>query len=191
VAALTLAAVVLAGDATASSPETQQRIVIAFHPRSGTFVLTPITSGRIRTDSGTYGSCCWTRCFLSRDGQSIEVDNPTVSFTGKRGTFTWHERISYIDSNNDYTVATAVWTIVHGTGAYTHLEGHGQEAAVDRTAEGREVAAQAEGLVDLGPVDAPGPNPEATRSGPPGPATAPQRTACCSKESLLEDNRGC
>jgi hypothetical protein len=150
VAALTLAAVVLASGATASSTEAQQRIAIAFHPRSGTFVLTPITSGRILADAGTYGSCCWTRRFLTRDGQSIEVDNPTVSFTGTRGTFTWQERITYIDSNNDYTVATAVWMIVHGTGAYAHLEGHGDEAAVDRTAEGREVAAQAEGLVDLG-----------------------------------------
>jgi hypothetical protein len=145
-----LAAVVLAGGAAAGSAQKQQRIEIDFHPSTSTFALTPLTSGPIGRDSGTYVPCCWTRRFVTRDGESMEIDNPTLVFTSKRGTFTWNERITYVDSNNDYTAATAVWTIVHGTSAYAHLEGHGREAAVNRTAENLEVAAQAEGLVDLG-----------------------------------------
>ena len=148
-AALVVVATVLAGGATADSAVMQQRIAIAFHPKSGTFVLAPLTSGPIRRDSGTYRACCWTRRVLTRDGQSMEIDNPTVAFRGTRGTFTWDEILTYVDSDNDYTVATAVWTITSGSGAYARLEGHGREAAVNRTAEDREVAAKAEGLVDL------------------------------------------
>jgi hypothetical protein len=135
--------------ASAASSEKHQRIAIAFNQPAGTFVLTPLTAGPIRRDSGTYNSCCWTQLYSIRDGQSIEIDNPTVSFTSKRGTFTWHERITFVDINNDYTVTTATWTIAAGgTGAYAHLEGHGREAAVGKT-DGGEIAAKAEGLLDL------------------------------------------
>ena len=114
-AALVLAAVVLAGGATAASAGKQQRIVIAFQPKSGTFALVPLTSGPILRDSGTYSACCWDAPASSRVTPSRwEIDNPTVAFTGKRGRFTGYERITYVDSDNDYTVATAVWTIAHG-----------------------------------------------------------------------------
>jgi hypothetical protein len=145
VAALAVAAVLLAGVAPANSFTRQQRIAIAFDQKSGTFVLTPFAPGPLLRDSGTYTSCCWTKRYASRDGQSIEIDDPTVTFTGTRGTFTWHERITFVDINNGYTVATATWTIASGTGTYAHLEGHGREAAVNRADRG-EVAAKAEGL---------------------------------------------
>lgn len=148
-AVLGVAAALLANVAIADSARKQQRILIDFHSLAKRFVLTPLSSGPLRRDSGPYTSCCWTRRFYTRDGESVEVDNPTVFMTGKRGKITWHERISYVDINHDYTVSTAVWTIVHGTGAYAHLEGHGREAAVDRTVQNEEVAAEAEGLIDL------------------------------------------
>lgn len=148
VAALAVAAALLAGVASASSPAKQQRIAIAFSQKAGTFVLTPLAPGPILHDSGTYTSCCWTERYSIRDGQSIEIDDPTVSFTSTRGTFTWHERITFVDINNGYTVATATWTIARGTGAYANLEGHGREAAVNRTGGG-EIAARAEGLLYL------------------------------------------
>lgn len=147
--ALAVGAVVSAGVATSGSGGKQQRILIDFHSLAKRFVLTPVKSGPLRGDSGPYTSCCWTRKFYTRDGESVEVDNPTVFMTGKRGKITWHERIRYVDIDHDYTVSTATWTIVHGTGAYAHLEGHGREAAVDRTVENVEVAAEAEGAVDL------------------------------------------
>jgi hypothetical protein len=148
---IAVAAALLAGIASAGASAEQQRVAIAFNQNAGTFVLTPLTAGPMARDTGTYTSCCWTQFRSTRDGQSIEIDNPTVSFNGKHGTFTWNERITFVDINDDYTVATATWTIAKGgTGAYAHLEGHGREAAVNRT-DGGEVAAKAEGLVDLGP----------------------------------------
>lgn len=151
VAALAIGAVVLAGMASGGSSTKRQRIAIAFNQKSGTFVLTPLAPGPMLRDSGKYTSCCWTRVESTRDGESIEVDDPTVSFTGRRGTFRWRERISFVDINNDYTVATATWTIANGgTGAYAHLEGYGREAAVSKT-NGAEVAAKAEGLVARAP----------------------------------------
>jgi hypothetical protein len=144
-----LTTALMAGGATAGHATKQQRIAIDFYAKSGTFVLTPLTAGPIRSDSGMYSSCCWTRRRFVRDGQSMENDDPTVTLHGRRGTFIWHEVITYVESDNDYTAATAVWTITDGTGVYDNLEGHGREAAVNRTKEDQEVAAKAEGLVDL------------------------------------------
>lgn len=140
-------AIVLAGSASAGSAAKQQRISIAIDPTSGSFVLTPLGRGRIASDSGTVGSCCWTRKFFTRDGQAIEVDDPTVTFKGQKGTFTWHERLTFVDSDNGYTIATGVWKVVRGTGAYKHLEGHGREAAVLQAEQF--LASKAQGLVDL------------------------------------------
>jgi hypothetical protein len=41
----------------------------------------------------------------------MDIDDATVAFKSNRGTFAWDERITYVDINNDYAVATAVWTI--------------------------------------------------------------------------------
>ena len=149
-AAIVLVAGAVVGFASAGSAGKQQRISIAIQPSSSRFVLEPLTSGPVLRDSGTDNACCWTRRFYTRDGQSIEIDNPTVVFTGKRGTFTWHERITFINSDNDYTIGNGVWTIVKGTGAYAHLEGHGREALVLKNVEDRGLASQAQGLVELG-----------------------------------------
>ena len=138
-------AAVAAGIATAGSTARQQRIAIVFHSQARTFVLTPLTSGPLRRDRGTYSSCCWTRRFFTRDGESMEVDDPTVTMKGRRGTFTWRERLTFVDIDNGYDVATGPWTITRGTGAYAHVRGHGREAAVDK--QNVEVAVRDEGLV--------------------------------------------
>lgn len=148
-AALVAAGALLAGIAVAGSAGKQQRIAIAVQPKSSRFVLTPLTSGAVARDSGTVSWCCWTRRFGTRDGQSVEIDNPKVVFTGKRGTFTWREKVTWVDLDNDYSIGTAVWTITSGTGAYAHLEGHGRNAIVERTAENRSLASKAEGVVRL------------------------------------------
>ena len=150
-AALAVAGAVLAGVAAAGSVAKQQRIAIALESNSSRFVLTPLTSGPVGHDSGTVSSCCWTRRFSTRDGESIEIDNPTSTFTGKRGTFTWHERITFIASDNDYTIGDGVWTMVKGTGAYAHLTGHGREALVLKNVEDRRLASKAEGLISVRP----------------------------------------
>jgi len=151
-AALCVAGAALAGVATArpSATPKQQRIAIAMDKAPG-FVLTPLTPGPIRRESGTWTACCWTDRSVTHDGQSATVDDPTLTFKGKRGTFTWHAKVTFIDLDNDYTVATAVWKIVKGTGAYAHLEGHGRQAFVSKTDGNGNLADKAEGLMELRP----------------------------------------
>jgi hypothetical protein len=150
--ALLVAAATAAGVATAgpSAKPRQQRIAIALDKAPG-FVLTPLTAGPIRRDSGTWTACCWTDRSVIRDGQSASIDDPTLTFKGKRGTFTWHAKVTFVDLDNDYTVATAVWKIASGTGAYALLEGHGRQALVFRTDAHGNLADKVEGLMSLRP----------------------------------------
>jgi hypothetical protein len=150
VAALVVAAAFVAtGMASAGHTTAHQRIAIV-NPRgnSGAFVLTPLTSGPIKPDSGTATACCWTGRLSQRDGQSIEVDKPLRTFVGKRGTFAWRARIVWVDLGGGYSVGTGEWKIAHGTGAYAHLEGHGRNALV--SGPNGQGAGRAEGLLDLG-----------------------------------------
>ena len=151
-AALSIAAPTLAGVATAgpAAKPRQQRIAIVLDKAPG-FVLTPLTPGPIRRDAGRWSACCWTDRSVTRDGQSASIDDPTLTFTSKRGTFTWHAKVTFVDLDNDYTVATAVWKIVSGTGAYSHLEGHGRQAFVTKTDGHNNFADKAEGLMSLRP----------------------------------------
>jgi len=151
-AALCVAGAALAGVATArpSATPKQQRIAIAMDKAPG-FVLTPLTPGPIRRDSGTWTACCWTDRSVTHDGQSAAVDDPTLTFKGKRGTFTWHAKVTFVNLDNDYTVATAVWKITNGTGVYAHLVGHGRQAFVSKTDGNGNLADKAEGLMELRP----------------------------------------
>jgi hypothetical protein len=149
-AALGLAAAIGTGVATAGhTAAAAERVAITSpHGNSGLFVLTPLAPGPIARDAGTATACCWTRRFVRRDGQSIEINNPLRTFTGKHGTFTWRAQIGWVDLDSGYSIATGTWEIVRGTGAYAHLEGHGRIAIITATnAQG--VADRAEGLLDL------------------------------------------
>lgn len=150
-AALLAAAAIVTGVATAGHAANQpQRIAISSPDgNSGSFVLTPLTSGPIPRDSGTATACCWTPRFLRRDGQAIEIDNPLRTFESKRGTFVWRARIAWVDSGSGYSIGTGTWKIVGGTGAYAHLEGKGRVALITG-ANDRDVAGRAEGLLRLG-----------------------------------------
>jgi hypothetical protein len=126
----------------------QQRIAITSpNGNANVFVLTPLTSGPIVRDSGTASYCCITPRFVQRDGQSIEIDNPTKSFVGRRGTFVWRAQIDWVKLNNGWSVGTGTWKIVLGTGAYKHLEGHGRLAVI--MGNQSQVGPDAEGLVHL------------------------------------------
>jgi hypothetical protein len=144
-AAFIVAAAAVTEVAAAGHTAAQQRVAITSpHGNSALFVLTPLTTGPIARDSGTATACCWTRRFIQRDGQAIEINNPLRTFTGKHGTFTWRAQIGWVDLDNGYSIGTGRWTIVRGTGAYAHLEGHGRIAIIEGVAD------RAEGLVDLG-----------------------------------------
>ena len=142
-------AALLTTGAAAGSSTRQQRVAIVLGGNADTFQLTPIGPGPVHPDSGTIGACCWTSRDVTRDGQSATIANPKLTFKGKRGTFTWRAHLTFVDINNDYTVATGVWKITAGTGAYAHLTGHGRQAFAQKTAESQNVADKAEGVFTL------------------------------------------
>jgi len=136
------------GVATAGHTAAEQRIAITSpHGNTAVFVLEPLTSGPVVRDSGTATACCWTRRFIRRDGEAVEIDNPLRTFEGKRGTFTWRAQIGWVVAGG-YSIGTGTLQIVHGTGAYRHLEGRGRIATITGPNE-QGIADQADGLVDL------------------------------------------
>lgn len=149
VAAVGGIAALLTTGAAAGSSTKQQRVAIVLGGNADTFQLTPMGRGPVHADSGTVAACCWTNRDVTRDGQSASIDNPKLTFKGKHGTFTWRGKVTFVEINNDYTVATATWKITGGTGAYAHLGGHGRQAFVQRTAQTQNVADEAEGVFTL------------------------------------------
>jgi hypothetical protein len=148
-AAAFVAAAIVAGAATAGQPSAQQRIAITSpNGNASAFVLTPLTPGPIVRDSGTASFCCWTRRFIQRDGQSIEIDNPLKTFVGKRGTFVWRAQVEWVDLDHGWSLGSGTWKIVSGTGAYKHLEGHGRLAVIGGSGH-QDAGPDAEGLVHL------------------------------------------
>jgi len=147
VAAVGGIAALLTTGAAAGSSAKPERIAIVLGGNASTFQLTPIGSGPVHSDSGTVTACCWTNRDVTRDGQSASLADPKLTFEGGHGTFTWRAHLTFVDINNDYTVATGVWKITHGTGQYAHLKGHGRQAFAQKTQDGQDVADKAEGVV--------------------------------------------
>jgi hypothetical protein len=132
VLAAAAATVTVAAVATAATVSAPQRIAIVHHNDS--FVLTPLTAGAIKRDTGIEVSCCWTQRFIKRDGVSIEVDDPQLTFTGAHGTFVFRNRIEWGDLPDGWAVFTGSWKFVRGTGAYAGLSGRGRVAGVATSA---------------------------------------------------------
>jgi len=125
---LAVAVCSLALDATASPGSTKQRVAITVKGSDHTFVLTPLTSGPVESDAGTELGCCWGDRWVVRDGQRIEINDPLVTLTGRRGVITVRYRIEWVDAGNGYSVGTGTWRVVRGTGAYAHVTGSGRSA---------------------------------------------------------------
>jgi hypothetical protein len=128
IAALAVAAVTLTAVASAGSTTTKQLVTIQV-TKSG-FVLTPLTAGPIKPDTGPASFCCWTQRFITRNGQAIEINNPKMTLTGKNGTLVTRNVIGWIDVPNGYSVFTGTWKIIGATGAYAGLTGGGGAAGV-------------------------------------------------------------
>ena len=125
-AAITLTAVAAAGPVAA-----KQRIALQRTAGSDAVVLIPLTSGALGRDSGTITACCWSQRFVMRDGQSIEINDPLLTFTLKQGSLVTRNRVEWIDIGNGYAVGNHTWKVVRGTGDYARLEGHGRGAVVE------------------------------------------------------------
>jgi hypothetical protein len=128
IAALTVAAVTLTAAASAGSPPAKQRVAIRFTAKG--FVLTPLTSGPIKPDSGTVAFCCWTPRAIMRGGEAVDIDNPQMTLTGKQGTLVTRNLIGWIDVPDGYSLFTGTWKVIHATGAYAGLTGGGNGAGV-------------------------------------------------------------
>lgn len=128
IAAVTAAAaVLLTAVASAGSAAEKQRVTIQV--KDG-FVLTPLTAGAIKRDTGTSSFCCWTQRSITRDGQTVEINNPQMTLTGKRGTLVVRNQIGWIDVPDGFAVFTGTWKVISGTGAYAGLAGGGRGAGV-------------------------------------------------------------
>ena len=147
--ALVVTAIVLTGVAIAGGQVTTQRIAITSHGAAfDTFVITPLAPGAVLRDAGSSSACCWTERFVTRDGESVEIDNPLKTFVGKRGTFMWRAQISWIDAGTNYIIGTGTWKIVRGTGAYAHLHGGGRLVSLIHDDDSG-VTLRAEGVISM------------------------------------------
>jgi hypothetical protein len=96
VAALAASTVTLAAVAAAGPVAAKQRIVIQLK-EGAPFVLTPVTSGALKPDTGSSSFCCWTQRSIVRNGQAVEINDPQMTLTGKRGTIVARNRIGFVD----------------------------------------------------------------------------------------------
>lgn len=147
---LTAAAVLVATAAALATVANAERFAakqhVAIQLKSGSFVLSPMTSGAVKRDTGRAAACCWTRRFVTRDGLTNEIDNPQVTLRGKRGTLVLRNQIEFFDIPGGDAVFTGSWKVVRGTGAYAGISGGGQGGGVQLA--GGEAKAQFEGFLN-------------------------------------------
>ena len=74
-----------------------------------------------------------------RDGQAVDLNNPQMTLTGKRGTLVARNEIGYVDLPDGWAVFTGTWKVISGTGDYAGLAGGGRGAGVN-TPNGRQMA---------------------------------------------------
>jgi hypothetical protein len=130
-AALVLVALAVAAPISAKAPSAAQHIRIEARGANGeTFVLTPTSSGRIQADTGALVSCCWTPTHVVRAGETLEVDDPHLTFKGAHGTLRFRNRIEWVDLPDGWSIFTGTWKAVGGTGAYASLSGSGRVSGV-------------------------------------------------------------
>jgi hypothetical protein len=132
-AAVTMTAVAAAGPEVA-----KQRVRISMKnpdSGSGTFVLTPLQTGRLKRDSGT-ASVVHTdpTTGVMRQGQQTYVYRGTYTLASRRGTLTIRERSEWVNVSNEKApgfdfipgVGIGTWKVVGGTGVYAKVTGGGR-----------------------------------------------------------------
>ena len=111
------------------------------------FVLTPLTAGPAKRDSGTTSYCCVHSRSTVRDGQPVEIANLLKTYQGRRGTLTLRLRIEWTDAGNGDTIGTGTWRIASGTAAYADLAGNGRLSVVAETGSLNDITWRAVGYV--------------------------------------------
>ena len=92
------------------------------------FVLTPLSPGGLKPDSGTETSVVANQRVVTRDGQRAEIVTWVTTCKGKRGSFVLRVRIEHIDAGNGFHIGTGTWRFVRGTRAYAGITGGGRVA---------------------------------------------------------------
>jgi hypothetical protein len=127
-----IAAAAIATASDAGSAVAKQRVAIQHIGSS--FVLTPLTPGGVKPDTGPISFCCWTERPTMRDGEAIDINDPQMTLTGKRGTLVVRNRIGYVDITAGWAIFTGTWTVIRGTGQYAGLAGGGLGAGISSPA---------------------------------------------------------
>jgi hypothetical protein len=117
--------------APGANPGAKKQHVTITTVKSGidNFRLIPRIGGSIQRDSGTASYCCWTQKFITRDGQTVEVNDPITTLRSTKGELVLRERIEWADAGNGYSIGTGTWKVIKGTGAYKNVTGHGRSAS--------------------------------------------------------------
>ena len=123
-----VAGLVLSAAASASSASSKQRVAIVHNGSS--FVLTPLTSGAVKGDTGIASFCCWSDRHTIRNGEAVEINDPKMTLTGKLGTLVARNQIGWVDISDGWSLFTGTWTVVRGTGQYAGLAGGGRGAGI-------------------------------------------------------------
>jgi hypothetical protein len=129
------AAVTLTSVAAAGPDAAKQRVMITSQAAQTTlvspFVLTPMQAGVIKRDSGKLiaGSNATDRVVM-RGGQEVTIVDDISTYKGKRGSFVARYHGEWVDAGNGYSVASATWKVMHGTGQYAKITGGGRGASV-------------------------------------------------------------
>jgi hypothetical protein len=136
-ALFTVASLVLVSATTASPVAGTQRITMESSSTlqqrgsSGAFVLTPVGSGPLQPDAGTFTSSISQKKIV-RDGQSVYVFKGKSTWKGKLGTLVVQQQFDDVDASRGYRVATGLWSLVsaQGTGQYAGVRASGRAAYV-------------------------------------------------------------
>jgi hypothetical protein len=122
----------LSTSGSASSTSGRERIMIdeSFQAGRQVFVLTPMSPGPLKADSGTASFVGGLRGSGSRDGQEFKRYAGVESFHGKYGTLRVPNAVVSTDAPRGYGVGVGTWTVSGGSGSYAGLRGGGRQSVV-------------------------------------------------------------
>jgi hypothetical protein len=124
----------LASAATGSPDAARQRVTITTQAPKTTkvspFVLTPMNTGPIKPDSGTWSISSEKTHEVMRGGQDVSVYVTTSTLKGKLGSIVVRVRQDWTEAGNGYNASADTWTVIRGTGQYAQISGGGRGTSV-------------------------------------------------------------
>jgi hypothetical protein len=134
-ALIALAAAVTLASAAAGSPNAaRQRVTITTQAPKTTkvspFTLTPVQSGPVKPDVGSWVVTSETSRKMTREGQDVDVYVTTSTLKGKLGSLVVRVRQDWTEAGNGYNASVDTWKVVRGTGQYARVTGGGRGTSV-------------------------------------------------------------